>query len=343
MDIKRFLREYDGPSVRLMEVCGTHTAEISHNGIPGMLSPQISLISGPGCPVCVTVTDYIDRLCALSMQDDHVIVSFGDMLRVPGTHGSLNDARAHGGNVRMVYSPMDVLSFAAEDPHHQYVFAAVGFETTAPIYASLLDEAIRKDIQNIRLLTALKTMPPVIDWVCANSTNIDGLIAPGHVSVVTGSDLFIPLSEKFGLPFVVAGFAGEQLLAAIFALVKRRGISGVLNLYPSVVTPRGNEKAQALVSKYFEPCDAAWRGIGTIRNSGMTLRKEYQQFDAGSAGLDRDTCTNALCKCAQVLTGSISPPQCPLFGGSCTPQHPQGACMVSTEGSCYHYLMNNRK
>ena len=342
-DIKRFLREYDGPAVRIMEVCGTHTAEISRNGIPGMLSEKISLISGPGCPVCVTVTEYIDRLIALSKEPGHVVVSFGDMLRVPGKNGSLNDARAQGGNVRMVYSPMDMLALAAKNPGLKYIFAAVGFETTAPVYASLLDEAINNGIGNISLLSALKTMPPVIDRVCANGAGIDGFIAPGHVSVVTGSDIFIPLAQKYKIPFAVAGFTGEALLAAIYALVRRRGQACVMNLYPSAVTAQGNRKAQALVSKYFGPCGAAWRGIGAIPSSGMILRQEYRRFDAGSFGLDSDESKNPQCRCAQVLTGECAPPQCPLFGTACTPQDPQGACMVSTEGSCYHYLINNRK
>lgn len=342
-DIKRFLREYDGDPVRLMEVCGTHTAEISRNGIPGMLSEKISLVSGPGCPVCVSVTDYIDRLIALSKERENVVVSFGDMLRVPGTEETLSDARAERGSVRMVYSPMDMLSFAQDDPAHIYIFAAVGFETTTPVYATLLEEALKRGIANVRLLTALKTMPRAIDWICTNGSGIDGFIAPGHVSVITGSDIFVPLAQRYHIPFAVAGFTGEALLGAIYALIKRHAQPDVVNLYPSAVTANGNKKAQALVCKYFEPCDAAWRGLGVIPASGMALRPEYRQFDAGSAALTRDQSKNPLCKCAQILTGELAPPQCPLFGAECTPLNPQGACMVSLEGSCYHYLMNNRR
>lgn len=341
-DIKRFLKEYGGPPLRLMEVCGTHTAEISRNGIPDMLSDRIRLISGPGCPVCVTVTDYIDKLIALACTPGYTVVSFGDMLRVPVADGCLNDVSARGGDVRMVYSPMDMLALAQNQPERIFVFAAVGFETTAPAYALLLEEAQINGIDNVRLLTSLKTMPAVIDWVCSHTQNIDGFIAPGHVSVVTGSNIFRPLAEKYQLPFAVAGFDGESLLAAIYALVVKRGKPGIFNLYPSAVTPAGNTRAQAITAKYFMPCDAAWRGMGTIAASGMILRPEYARFDAGSAGLDLDH-TDPACHCAQVLTGELLPCQCPLFGKECSFQHPRGACMVSTEGSCYQHLIHLRK
>ena len=342
-DIKEFLKEYDGPAVNIMEVCGTHTAEISHCGIPGMLSGKINLISGPGCPVCVTVTDYIDKLVELSHAPDTAVVTFGDMLRVTGKSQSLNDVKALGGQVRMVYSPMDTLKFAAADKTKTFVFAAVGFETTTPAYAMLLNEAIKNGITNVKILTSLKTMSAVIDWVCENQGNIDGFLAPGHVSTITGSDVFIPLAEKYQLPFAVAGFSGEQILDALYALVKCRGKAKVMNLYPSAVTAKGNEAAQTMVEKYFIPCDAAWRGLGVIAGSGMILRDEYASFDAGSAELTTDHIHNTKCRCAQVLTGAIKPTQCPLFGTECTPQAQQGACMVSTEGSCYNYFVNKRK
>lgn len=342
IDYKKYLAEYDGPSVRLMEVCGTHTAQISHCGIPSMLSPQIQLISGPGCPVCVTVTSYIDRLVALSKAPHTVVVTFGDMLRVTGSRESLNDAKAQGGQLRMVYSPTDTLKLAAAEPSVTFVFAAVGFETTAPVYAMLLEEAVQNQITNIKLLTSLKTMSPVIDWVCREQGGIDGFLAPGHVCVITGSNIFNDISNKYSIPFAVAGFEGEEILTAIYALVKRTGKTGVMNLYPSVVTARGNETAQALVEKYFEPSDAAWRGVGVIPDSGRILREEYRCFDAGSANLIADHGAHAGCRCAQVLTGALKPTECPLFRTVCTPQSPQGACMVSAEGSCYNYFINKR-
>ncbi len=343
IDYKKYLKDYDGEPVRLMEVCGTHTAEISRCGIVSLLSPKIRLISGPGCPVCVTVTSYIDRLAALSMEPDNIVVSFGDLLRVKGSSKSLNDAKASGGHVQMVYSPMDVLKLAVADPAKMFIFAAVGFETTTPVYALLLEEARNNGIHNIRLLTSLKTMPPVIDWVCGNQSEINGFIAPGHVSVITGSKIFEPIAQKYSIPFAVAGFQAEQILLAIYALVRRHAKGEVMNLYPSTVTTEGNQTAQQKVDQYFVPCDASWRGMGTIKGSGMQLRPEYAEFDSGSANLIADHGANPKCCCARVLTGGISPRQCPLFGRECTPQSPQGACMVSTEGSCYQYFVNRRE
>lgn len=340
--VQTFLKEYDGEPLTFMEVCGTHTAAISENGIPDMLSPRIRLISGPGCPVCVTVADYVDRLVELSKEEGTTVVTFGDMIRVPGSRGSLNDAKASGGQVLMVYSPLEMLKLAKENPAMTFVFAAVGFETTTPLYAVLLDEAIKAGLTNVKLLTALKTMPEVIGKVCAGKSDISGFIAPGHVSVITGSELFRPLAEKYSMPFVVAGFSAEELLAAVYALVKCRGKGIVRNMYKTVVRDEGNSQAQELVSKYFEPCTAAWRGLGLIENSGMCLREEYKRFDAGSKALIHDFTAQNGCRCGEVISGLVSPVECPLFGKVCTPQTPQGACMVSMEGSCFHYFINGR-
>ncbi len=336
------LKNYAGEPLTFMEVCGTHTAAISENGIPEMLSPKIKLVSGPGCPVCVTVASYIDRLIELSHEQDTCVVTFGDMLRVRGSRQSLSEARAEGGRVRMVYSPIETLGLALGDPGTKYVFAAVGFETTTPVYALLMEEILARGIKNLRLLTALKTMPAVIDRLCTEPNGISGFIAPGHVSVVTGSGSFRPLAEKFGLPFVVAGFEGEDLLAAIYALVKLKGKPKVLNLYPRAVTETGNVLAAEKVARYFEPCEAAWRGLGIIEASGMKLREEYGEFDEGSSGLLEDTAADGGCSCHQVIAGRISPTECPLYGTVCTPDTPRGACMVSTEGSCFNYYVNRR-
>lgn len=341
-DITEFLSNYDGEELSFMEVCGTHTAAISENGIPSILSNKIKLISGPGCPVCVTVADYIDRLCTLALEDNTCVVTFGDLIRVPGSSSALQETKSKGGQIRMVYSPFEIIDLAEKDTDTTYVFAAVGFETTTPIYAVLLEKIIEEDIKNIRLLTALKTMPAAIDTLCQMGGKIDGFIAPGHVSVITGANEFKPLAEKYNLPFVVSGFKGEELLASIYALVKLKGQGKVLNLYKSTVTDTGNEKAKALVNKYFEPCDAVWRGIGRINNSGMALKKEYAAYDAGSRELIHDNVKNKKCRCGEVITGFSSPCDCPLFAKACTPENPQGACMVSNEGACFHYYINNR-
>ncbi len=341
-DIVKALKEYDGEEVRIMEVCGTHTAAISENGIPSMLSDKIKLISGPGCPVCVTVTAVIDKLVELSLRDDTVVLTFGDLIRVKGSKMSLADAKAEGAHVKMVYSPMEIISQAESDPLKTFVFAAIGFETTTPVYATVLEKAIEKDIHNLKLLTSLKTMPEVIRWVVNNGGGIDGFIAPGHVATITGSDEYKALSEELGIPFVVSGFDGPQLLMTIYALVSMKGKTGVRNMYKEVVTEKGNTLAKEKVNKYFTVSDASWRGMGTIKGSGMVLRDEYKEYDAGSYGLDEDHMPPGCC-CASVLVGKIRPCDCPLFGKSCTPDNAHGACMVSTEGSCYNYFVSGRK
>lgn len=341
-EIKKYLKNYDGDTKVIMEVCGTHTASISENGIPDMLSDKIKLISGPGCPVCVTVGAYIDKLIDLSMQDNTTVVTFGDMLRVKGTKKSLRDATGEGASVQMVYSPFEVIDMAKANPDRQFVFAAVGFETTTPVYAVIIEQLVRENIKNVKLLTALKTMPSAIRAVAKGDTKITGFLAPGHVSAITGHKLFEGLSEELDLPFVTAGFGGGELLAAIYALTKLSGAKS-MNMYPSVVTHDGNKEAQKMVSEYFVPCDAAWRGMGVIKNSGMRIRDEYARFDAGSEHLTDDIKYNTACACGDVIAGKKSPNDCPLYGRVCTPDNPQGACMVSTEGSCFHYYTNRRK
>lgn len=347
--IRDYLGTYDGPEILIMEVCGSHTASIAKNGIQGLLSKKIHLISGPGCPVCVTPSAYIDRLIELALKEKVCIVTFGDLIRVPGSSMSLSMAKGEGARVEMVYSPLDVLDLAAKEPEMQFVFAAVGFETTAPVYALLLEQLRERKIRNVRLLTALKTMPPVIDHLCANGAPVDGFLAPGHVCVVTGSRIFEPLAKKYHIPFGVSGFEGEEILLALYGIVKCLETSGtkespqrgrVMNFYPSVVTEMGNTIAQKQVTTYFEPADACWRGMGNIPGSGLILREEYRQYDAGSAGLDRDQKKNPACCCDRVLMGKMTPEECPLFGKVCTPMTPQGACMVSTEGSCFSRFFN---
>lgn len=337
------LKNYDGRPLTFMEVCGTHTASISEAGIPSMLSDKIRLISGPGCPVCVTVAEYIDVLIDYSRQKNTVVVSFGDMLRVPGSKESLKDAMASGGKVKMVYSPLEMLDMAEKDKLTTYIFAAVGFETTTPIYAVLIEEAIKRNLTNIKLLTALKTMPKAIEFLCESGSKIDGFLAPGHVAVITGANEFKSLAEKYNLPFVVSGFEGKELIASIYALVKLAGKGVAKNLYKRAVSDCGNETAKKSVQKYFEPCDAVWRGIGILKGSGVALKSKYVLFDAGSRDIVKDNKINSACRCSEVIIGKTSPVKCPLFGKICTPESPQGACMVSTEGSCYSYYVNGRK
>ena len=334
-EVKCYLKEYDGPQIRIMEVCGSHTAAISKNGIRGMLSPKIKLLSGPGCPVCVTPTAYVDRLVELAMTPNTCVVTFGDMLRVPGSKTSLSEAAGLGAKAVMVYSPMEIIQMAEKEPQTTFVFAAVGFETTTPVYALVLEEVIEKDLSNVKLLTALKTMPGVVDYLCREGAEIDGFLAPGHVAAVTGSDIFKPLAKQYRMPVGVGGFEGEEILYALCGIVKEIGNGVVMNFYPQVVTAEGNVKAKELVEKFFVSADATWRGMGNIPGTGMVLRPEYEAYDAGSRDLSEDNKKNKACCCDKILMGKMSPQECPLFGKVCKPLTPQGACMVSTEGSCH--------
>lgn len=341
-DVIKFLKEYDGEEITIMEVCGTHTASIAENAIPSLISSKIKLISGPGCPVCVTVSDYIDRLIELAL-DGNVIVTFGDMIRVPGSKVALADIKSQGADIRMIYSPMEIIDFAIAEPEKNFVFAAVGFETTTPIYALLVDEIIERGIKNIWLLTALKTMPKVIEALCESESKIDGFLAPGHVAVITGSEAFSPIAEKYSKPFAVSGFEAQEILASIYALIKMRGQGKVINLYKKAVAPSPNDRASEIVGKYFEVYDASWRGLGIIEGSGLALKKKYACLDAGSRALTNDFSHNSGCSCAEIITGKMKPSQCRLYGKICTPEHPVGACMVSNEGACFNYITNNRE
>ena len=364
MNLERILEElrhYDGPICRLMEVCGTHTASIVKNGIPSLLSDRIQLVSGPGCPVCVTVTSYIDRLVELALSENTTVSAFGDLLRVRGSKFSLAQAKALGGHVQMVYSPMEILDAAQKEKGRRFVFAAVGFETTMPVYAVLMKEVLQRDLTNVQLLTSLKTMPEVIRWLChhngkqkeneqagyggdrigtseENVGNITGFLAPGNVCAVTGLSEYRKIAEETGLPFIVSGFEGKELLAAIYGLVRERGDGGVWNFYPEVVREEGNSKAREAVDEFFCTADVAWRGMGIIPRSGKILRPEFDFFDAGSSGLTRDQVSDG-CRCPEVLMGKVRPAECPLFGKVCTPSSPHGSCMVSQEGSCYNFYI----
>lgn len=344
-----FLKEYQGRTLTYMEVCGSHTAAIAKSGIKSLISPKIKLVSGPGCPVCVTPSAYIDRLILLAKQKGTCVVTFGDLIRVPGSKQSLGQAKADGAQVKMVYAPADLIPMAQEHPRITYIFAAVGFETTTPVYTLLLEQIEALQLPNVKLLTALKTMPEVIGWLCEHHAGVDGFLAPGHVSVITGSDAFRPLATRYGLPFVVAGFTSEELIRAIYLLVKlSEKVDAdpkpcqVVNAYPSAVTAKGNVMAQNLIHKYFDTCDAVWRGMGLIKNSGRVLKEEYQRYDAGSVSLSEDHKINEACKCGQILTGECAPKDCPLYKKVCSPSSPQGACMVSSEGSCYQSIINEQ-
>jgi hydrogenase expression/formation protein HypD len=339
MDIESataFLKNYDGPHISIMEVCGTHTAAIFKSGLRSLLSPKIRLISGPGCPVCVTPAAYIDRCVELAKAERSVVMSFGDMLKVPGTRGSLASARGEGGRVEMMYSPLEAVTRAKRQPDILHIIAAVGFETTIPAYALALEEALSQGVENIRFVTSLKSVLPALEWVSRNG-GADGFICPGHVSVITGADVYARLAEKYERPFVVAGFEGEHIVAAVCAIARalssgRRAV--VKNLYPSAVSAEGNAKARALIAKYFKCGPAFWRGLGAIPDSGFCLREEYARFDGGGSGLGDGDELPPGCRCGDVITGRIDPGECPAFGDACLPENPLGPCMASAEGAC---------
>lgn len=351
VDIKKyvdFLHNYNGKELRLMEVCGSHTAAIAKSGIKKIISPKIRLISGPGCPVCVSPSAFVDKLIKLGHEGYH-IVCFGDMMRIPGKESTLNEEKGKGIKATFVYSPMDIIKMAKDEPETNFVFACVGFETTIPVYTVLLDTIVNQNIKNIKLLTSLKTMPEALEFLCENDANVDGFIAPGHVSVITGSNAFEYVSQKYKTPMAVTGFTPKELVLGIYALTNlcinkeiflKEKKSLVGNYYTSVVKKEGNIKAKENIKKYFDKGDAIWRGMGNIKDSGLYLKDEYRKYDAGSFNLTEDSKINKACRCSEVLMGKISSNECPLFNTICNPITPQGACMVSSEGSCYQAYKN---
>ncbi len=341
-DIIKYLSEYDGPEIKLMEVCGTHTQAIFKGGIRSLISKKIKMISGPGCPVCVTPTAFIDKCVEYARKPDCRLLSFGDMLKVPGTNGSISDLMGEGIKVDLMYSPFEVIEKAKADPDTTFVIAAVGFETTAPVYALLVKKALAEGVENLRLVTALKTVIPALEWICDNEDGIDGFICPGHVSTIIGSTPYQKLAEKYGKPFVVAGFEPEHILAVIYDIVRQleTGASNVDNLYKNAVKDEGNLKAQAVIEECYKTGTAVWRGLGPIENSGLYLKGEYEKYDGGSFGLDRDMELPPSCRCGEVIVGRIDPGECPMFGKGCTPMAPYGPCMVSAEGACGIWFRN---
>ena len=333
------LKEYNGPERKIMEVCGTHTASIFKSGVRSLLSSGIKLISGPGCPVCVTPAAYIDRCISYAMLENHILVTFGDMMKVPGTVGSLSQAKGNGAKVELMYSPMEIVDRAEKNPGTTYVIAGVGFETTVPAYALTIEEAVSRGVTNLRLLTALKTVMPALQWICENETEIDGFLCPGHVSVIIGSAAYEDLAEQYQKPFVVAGFEPEHILAGVYDIMRQLQTAsgaekGVHKLYKNAVRTEGKKKAMSVIERNFEPGAAMWRGLGLIGDSGLYLRPEYAAFDAGSKGLDQDIELPEACRCGDVIVGRINPNECPMFGNACNPMNPYGPCMVSSEGAC---------
>ena len=326
-------------TVRLMEVCGTHTMQLFRCGIRAMLPENVKLLSGPGCPVCVTPMGMVDAGIEVARREGVVLATFGDMVRVPGRESSLERAKAEGADVRIVYSPLDALKLAEAQPDRQVVFFAIGFETTFPTVAVTAAYARDRGVGNFTLLVAHKVIPPAMEALLSSGeVRVDGFLCPGHVSVITGSAIFEHIAERYNAPCVVTGFEADDILEGIGMLLGQlvEQKPRVEIQYTRWVSREGNRKARDLVDGIFQPCDTAWRGLGTIPASGLALRDELSRFDAVSRFGVEVTCEleNPGCSCGEVIRGVMDPPDCPLFAKACTPTSPVGPCMVSTEGSC---------
>ncbi|WP_431190018.1 hydrogenase formation protein HypD [Desulfurivibrio dismutans] len=331
----------------IMEICGGHTHAIIRHGLDLLLPPQLELVHGPGCPVCVTPVALIDKALALARRPEVIFTSFGDMLRVPGSCESLAQIRAQGGDVRPVYSPLEAVNLAARNPVRQVVFFAVGFETTAPGNAMAVQQAARLGLDNFSLLVSHVLVPPAVGALLASPGNrIQAFLAPGHVCTVEGLQDYEAMAARHRVPMVPAGFEPVDILAAILLLVRQleAGRARVENEYRRSVRPQGNPAARQAVAQVFQVCDRTWRGLGEIPASGLRLRPEFAAFDAEckfALGEIRAE-ESPLCISGAILRGERKPPGCPAFGKECTPAHPLGATMVSSEGACAAYMLAKR-
>ena len=328
-----------GRKLRFMEVCGTHTVAIFRAGLRQILPDSVELVSGPGCPVCVTPDDYMDKAIALAQRGDVIIATFGDMLKVPGSKSSLNEAKTNGADIRIVYSPLDSIQIAKDNPDKKVIFLAVGFETTAPTAAATVLAAEQQGITNLYMLSAQKLVPPVMEALLNDEeVHVDGFILPGHVSVVTGTGVYEPVIAKYHVPGVVTGFEPLQILRGLYRLVQQvvNGEAKVENEYTDVVKTEGNPVSMAITNKVYESCDTGWRGMGIVPLSGLKMKAEYARFDIEQVlPIEVETVVKkTACRCGEVLRGIVTPKECPLFGKACVPTHAIGPCMVSVEGVC---------
>ncbi len=337
-----------GRTMNLMEVCGTHTVNACRSGVHSLMPSGVRLISGPGCPVCVTAQRYIDALIALGLRGDITILTYGDMLRVAGAGGSLELARSEGADVRVVTSTLEALEIAKREPERAMVFAAVGFETTAPATAVAVLQAQAEGIRNFTVLPCHKLVLPAMRTLLADPTvPLDGFLCPGHVSVIIGAESYRTIVDHFRKPCVVTGFEALQIMRGVVHLARQlvAGEANLENIYPEVVSAGGNRHAQALIERVFVPGNAAWRALGEMPGSGLDLREEFAEFDAARRhgvvfGDDREP---RGCICGKVITGRATPTECPLFATACTPVYPIGPCMVSSEGTCQAWFKYRRR
>ena len=340
-------------TVKIMEVCGSHTMAIARHALRDLLPANIDLTSGPGCPVCVTDSGYIDAALKLAATKNVVIATFGDMLRVPGGRTpegprSLTTARAEGAEIKVCYSPAMAIEAAEANTEKEVVFLAIGFETTAAPIAATLDEALNRKIRNFSLLTAFKLVPPALEALSSDpELKVDAFLCPAHVSAIIGANAYEPFVETHHKPCVIAGFEPLDILFGVEKILEQlvEGKAFVDNQYARVVKPEGNTVARKIIERYFEPADAVWRGIGEIPASGMAMRPEFSDFDAEKKlGVEiKAGKPDPRCRCGDVLKGKIKPDQCHMFGKTCDPTHPVGPCMVSSEGACAAFFKYARK
>jgi hydrogenase expression/formation protein HypD len=328
--------------LKLMEVCGTHTVEIFRHGIRDVIPKSISLLSGPGCPVCVTSVHDVDAAIAIARTPSVILATFGDMMRVPGGRESLLEARSEGADVRVLYSPMDALSLAKSDPAKEVVFFATGFETTSPLIAGTIAHAEKNCVKNFTVYVAHKLVPPALKALLDSpDVKVDGFILPGHVSTIIGTKPYEFVASQYKKPSVATGFEAGEIIEGILMIVRQiaQQRSAVEIQYRNVVRVEGNPRAMEILNTYFEPADADWRGIGVIPNSGLKLKDQYAIFDANKKFNPPISTAQEpeLCSCGDILRGVKIPVECPLFGTGCTPENPVGPCMVSAEGSCAAY------
>lgn len=329
----------------LMEVCGTHTMAIARSGLRSLIPPNLKLLSGPGCPVCVTSQGDIDSVIELARQPGVVLTTFGDMMRVPGTQSSLQEERSRGADIRLVYSPLEALEVARRSPDREVVFLGIGFETTAPTVAVTVEQAASENLKNFSVWSLHKLVPPALETLFSDQDlKVDGLICPGHVAAVIGQEPFEALAEKYRRPCVITGFETMDILEGIFILLSqlKKGVASANIQYRRVVRPQGNINAREAISRVFKPEKARWRGLGTIPASGLGFLPRYEPWDARLRFdiPEIEDRTIPGCICGEILKGKLAPPQCRLFGQACSPMRPVGPCMVSQEGSCaayYHY------
>ncbi len=342
--LSKRIKQTSTRKARLMEFCGGHTVAILKYGIRQLLPENIEMVSGPGCPVCVTDNADIDKAVALSQIPGVILTTFGDMVKVPGSEGSLQDARSDGADVRIVYSTLDALNIARKNTERQVVFLGVGFETTAPTLAASILQAEKEGLKNYSLLSLAKLCPPVIKALLdSGEVKLNGLICPGHVSAVIGSRPWEFIARDYAIPCVVSGFEPLDILQTVDMLVAQveNGRSEVEIAYKRGVRPEGNSEALAIMERVFEPAPAKWRGMGTVPSSGLKIRQEYERFDAESIFKITPVKTREPegCICGEILRGVKTPHDCRLFGEACTPEKPVGPCMVSSEGSCAAYYL----